>query len=34
MTNEWLDQQGVPSIANQWIGIRYPDGPKGQKENP
>jgi len=34
MTNEWLDQQGVPSIANQWISIRYPDGPKGQKENP
>jgi RNA-directed DNA polymerase len=21
MTNEWLDQQGVPSIANQWINI-------------
>lgn len=34
MTNQWLDQQGVPSIANQWINIRYPDGPKGQKENP
>ena len=35
MTNEWLDQQGVPSIANQWISIRYPDGPKGRpKENP
>jgi len=34
MNNEWLDQQGVPSIANQWINIRYPDGPKGQKEKP
>ena len=35
MTNQWLDQQGVPSIANQWISIRYPDGPKGRpKENP
>ena len=34
LTNEWLDQQGVPSIANQWIIIRYPDGPKGQKEKP
>lgn len=34
MTNEWLDQQGVPSIANQWISIRYPDGPKGRTENP
>ena len=26
--------QGVPSIANQWISIRYPDGPKGQKDKP
>ena len=34
MSNEWLDQQGVPSIANQWISIRYPDGPKCQTENP
>jgi RNA-directed DNA polymerase len=34
MNNEWLDQQGVPSIANQWINIRYPDGPKCQKEKP
>lgn len=34
MNNEWLEQQGVPSIAKQWISIRYPDGPKGSKENP
>lgn len=34
MTNEWLIDQGVPSIANQWINIRYPNGPKGRKENP
>lgn len=34
MTNQWLDQQGVPSIENQWINIRYPDGPKGRKANP
>jgi RNA-directed DNA polymerase len=34
MTNQWLIDQGVPSIANQWISIRYPDGPKGQKEKP
>lgn len=34
MTNQWLDQQGVPSIENQWINTRYPDGPKGQKANP
>ena len=25
MTNEWLSQQGVPGIANQWINIRYPE---------
>jgi RNA-directed DNA polymerase len=35
MTNEWLDLQGVPSIVNQWISIRYPDGPaKDRLENP
>jgi len=35
MNNQWLDQQGVPSIANQWISIRYPDGPaKDRTENP
>jgi RNA-directed DNA polymerase len=27
MNNQWLDQQGVPSIENQWINIRYPNGP-------
>jgi hypothetical protein len=21
MTNKWLDQQGVPSIAKQWVSI-------------
>ena len=34
MTNQWLDEQGVPSIVDQWVSIRYPDGPKGKKENP
>lgn len=28
MTNQWLSDQGVPSIEKQWISIRYPDGPK------
>ena len=28
MTNQWLADQGVPSIEKQWISIRYPDGPK------
>lgn len=35
LNNEWLDQQGVPSIATQWINIRYPGGPaKGRPKNP
>ena len=34
LNNQWLASQGVPSIAGQWISIRYPDGPKGQKEKP
>ncbi|MEM8953404.1 MAG: hypothetical protein AAGD22_04550 [Verrucomicrobiota bacterium] len=25
MTNRWLTEQGLPSIAQQWINIRYPD---------
>ena len=28
MTNKWLEEQGVPSLEEQWISIRYPDGPK------
>ena len=28
MTNQWLSDQGVPSIEKQWIAIRYPNGPK------
>ncbi|MCB1231266.1 MAG: reverse transcriptase [Verrucomicrobiae bacterium] len=35
MNNQWLADQGVLSIANQWVNIRYPDGPaKNQKVNP
>ena len=35
LTNEWLDQQGVPSIAKQWNIIRYPNGPaRGRLEKP
>ena len=34
MSNQWLVQQGVPSIANQWISIRYPDGPKDRQDKP
>ena len=35
MNNEWLAQQGVPSIENQWINIRYPNGPaKGRSRVP
>ena len=25
MTDQWLSQQGVPSIREQWIAIRYPN---------
>ena len=28
MSDEWLRQQGVPSLEKQWVSIRYPDGPK------
>jgi RNA-directed DNA polymerase len=34
MNNQWLARQGIPSIANQWINTRYPEGPKGPKANP
>jgi len=30
MNNEWLDAQGVPSLTEQWVSIRYPNGPKGK----
>jgi len=28
LTDAWLEQQGVPSLEEQWVSIRYPDGPK------
>lgn len=31
MTNEWLAEQGVPSLEKLWVSIRYPDGPKRVK---
>ena len=31
MTNQWLSDQGVPSIEKLWVTIRYPDGPKKGK---
>lgn len=35
MTNEWLADQGVPQIEQQWTLIRYPDGPKrGRRMKP
>ena len=34
MTNQWLADQGVPSIKKQWISIRYPDGPKPKVKIP
>jgi hypothetical protein len=29
MNNDWLEEQGLPSLEKQWCSIRYPDGPKG-----
>ena len=26
---DWLKRQGVPSLEEQWIATRYPNGPKG-----
>ncbi len=31
MSNEWLAEQGVPSLEKLWVSIRYPDGPKRVK---
>jgi RNA-directed DNA polymerase len=33
MTNEWLTKQGLHSMEQQWVSIRYPDGPKGRPAN-
>ena len=29
MNNDWLEEQGLPSLEKQWCSIRYPNGPKG-----
>ena len=31
MTNAWLSDQGVPSIEEQWVSIRYPAQPEFPK---
>lgn len=31
MNNDWLAEQGLPTLEKQWCSIRYPDGPKGPK---
>lgn len=31
MNNDWLEEQGLPSLEKQWCFIRYPNGPKGSK---
>ena len=30
VNNEWQDAQGVPSLTEQWVSIRYLNGPKGK----
>jgi hypothetical protein len=32
MNNDGLEEQGLPSLEKQWCSIRYPNGPKGSKE--
>ncbi len=32
MSNEWLRQQGVPSLEKLWVSIRHPDGPKKSRQ--
>lgn len=29
MTDNWLFEQGVPNLTEQWVVIRYPEQPKG-----
>jgi RNA-directed DNA polymerase len=29
LSNRWLEKQGVPNLRNLWIGIHYPDNPRG-----
>ena len=31
MNNDWLEEQGLPSLEKQWCSIHYPNGPKGSK---
>ena len=31
MSDAWLFEQGVPNLTEQWVAIRYPNGPKGSK---
>jgi hypothetical protein len=33
MNNDWLPEQGLPSMEKQWVSIRDPGGPKGLSAN-
>lgn len=33
MNNQWLTEQGLPNMEQQWVSIRYPGGPKGSPAN-
>jgi hypothetical protein len=33
MNNQWLAEQGLHRMEQQWVSIRYPDGPKGRPAN-
>jgi hypothetical protein len=32
MTDAWLHGQGVPDLVQQWVAIRYPNGPEGPRK--
>ena len=31
MSGNWLSEQGLPNLTEQWVAIRYPEQPKGSK---
>ena len=31
MSGNWLSEQGLPNLTEQWVAIRYPEKPKGSK---
>jgi len=34
LTNDWLEQQGVPNLQTQWIAYHYPPKPTPKEQTP